>query len=203
MALTDLLWACPECGEDRALRGPEPGVCRACGARFERAHGSTIRRTGRDGSEVLRTPAEWVDLLPDLDSALRPDPDGMVRLARVTHRAVAGEEVIRDKGAYLNRVERFGPETEGELELREDRLVFRTRDPDPAEIRWSLERLTAVQASSKSLQIKERNRPLASFRFVDDSIFLWEQLLNEALRRLYRRSGKGEIMEFQPRITTA
>lgn len=203
MALADLLWACPECGENRGLRGPEPGVCRACGAHFERAHGSTIRRTARDGSEVLRTPAEWVDLLPELDSALRPDPDGTVRLARVTHRAVAGEEVIRDKGAYLNRVERFGPETEGELELREDRLVFRSRDPGAAEIRWSLERLTAVQASSKSLQIKERNRPLASFRFVDDSIFLWEQLLNEALRRLYRRSGKGEIVEFQPRITTA
>ena len=67
---------------------------------------------------------------------------------------------------------------------------------------WPFEALKAVQASSKTLQVRGGEHPLASFAFRDDSSFLWERLLAVALDRFYRRTGRGEIVEMQPRIVT-
>ncbi len=39
-----------------------------------------------------------------------------------------------------------------------------------------------------------------TFRFLTGSPRLWEALLQHAVQALYRRQGRGEIREFQPRI---
>jgi hypothetical protein len=202
VALADLLWACPECGEDRGLR-PADGTCHACGTRFVRATGSTIRAIAPDGTVTARPAREWLDRLPDPASLLGTDPDagdGPVRSADVDIRTVVRDEVVRGEAGYLNQVEVFGEPEPGSLTLDRDRLVV-TREGGTAEA-WPLEELTAVQASSSSLQLKRRGRPLAAYRFHDDSVYLWEQLLHAALRDFYGRTGRGSIVEFQPRIST-
>lgn len=194
MALSDLLWACPVCGEDRALT-EKSGVCRACRTRFERAEDALIRAVSPDGSATARSAAEWVERLPDPVTLLENDP---VRTARVTMRTVTSEARVFGDTGYLNRVEVFGKEAIARLRLEPNRLIVE-REGDEADV-WPLESLTAVQASSNTLQLKRHARPLAAFRFHDDAIFLWENLLRAALRDFYGRTGRGEIREFQPRI---
>lgn len=203
MALPDLLWACPECGQDRGLRPDSPGFrCRACGTRFRRADGASIRADRPDGSSVVRRPREWLDRLPDPAVLVQQGPDDRpLRRAEVTARRVTGTDTIRGRDGYLNRIELWGDEEPGILELWPEALVYTTDAEDPA--RWPLESIVAVQASSSSLQINRRDEPLLAFRFTDDSTMLWEDLLRAALRDLYGRTGRGEILEFQPRIVTA
>lgn len=208
MAISDLLWACPVCGQLGGINAA--GACH-CGVTFARARGARIRARMPDGRIVERTPAEWSDLLPDPASLLEGEgeggeggrddapPPGVVRRARVSAREVTGHRVVRDaQGAYLNRVEIYGPESQGTLETGLERLIYRPEGQPPRE--WRLDALTAIQASSSTLQLKVANRPLVSFRFLDDSLYLWESLLQAALTALYRRTGRGEIIEFQPRI---
>lgn len=200
MALSDLFWACPACGEDRALAAPEAG-CSACATRFLRGSGGSIRAVAADGTETSRSAAEWLEDLPKPSSLLENDP---VRTARVRIRTVAGEAKVFGEAGYLNRVEVFGPDGRGRLRLHSDRLVVARGMEGKGDTRemWPLETLTAIQTSSNSLQVKRKGAPLVAFRFEDDAIYLWEHLLRAALRDFYGRTGRGEIREFQPRIVT-
>jgi hypothetical protein len=198
LAIADLLWACPACGLDRGLRGPEEGACTGCGTRFDRVRGARIRARLPGGEERVRTAAAWVDELPDPASLLeRGDP---VRSAAVRARLVDRYEAVRDRGRYVNRIEVFGPEARGELVLGVESLRYTPGEGTP--LLWPFEDLAAVQASSRTLQIRGRPHPLASFAFPDDSSFLWEQLLALALGEHYRSTGRGEVVELQPRIVT-
>jgi hypothetical protein len=199
MALSDLLWACPTCGEPGGIASD--GACR-CGVTFRRRRGSTIQATMPDGRVVDRAPAAWVDRLPDPDTLLEQGAgEGIpLRRAAITARESTGSTPLRSGNRYLNQVEVYGPERTGDLELHPDRLVYRTEDRNDRE--WPLQQLTAVQTSSRTLQLRVRGQPLVSIRFHDDSLFLWETLLHAALRSFYRRTGRGEIAEFQPRIVT-
>lgn len=203
MAIPDLLWACPSCGRDRGLR-EKAGRCTACRTRFERVDGALIRATTPDGATTTLDAAAWILRLPSphdlLEAAAREQGSSTVRTARVSARHVTGEQPVRARGRYLNRREVYGPEHEGTLELALDRAIFRREGEDPAE--WRFDALTAVQASSRSLQLKSARLPLVSFRFLDDSSFLWERLVTAAVRRFYRETGRGEIIELQPRIVT-
>jgi hypothetical protein len=205
VALSDLLWACPECAEPGAI-APD-GSCR-CGAVFSRGKGASIQVRLPDGRVIARSPAEWVDRLPDPAILLeRADEGGnegkkedALRRARVAAREATGSTIVRSGRRYLNRVEKYGAQELATLEIHPDHLLYR---PDRGNARrWPLEALTAVQTSSSTLQIRGRDQPLMSFRFLDDSLFLWELLLHAALRSFYRRTRRGEIVEFQPRIVT-
>lgn len=197
MAICDLLWACPLCHLDRGLRtGPETGTCSGCGARFERVEGARIRGTTPEGEARTRSAAEWVDDLPD-PAGLLEGPQ-LVRTALVTARFVERDQVVRAEGRYVNRIEIFGPERQGRLELGLESLRYAGEGDAP--VVWAFEALKAVQASSRTLQIRGGGHPLASFAFRDDSSFLWEQLLALALGAFYRRTGRGEIVELQPTI---
>lgn len=67
---------------------------------------------------------------------------------------------------------------------------------------WPLLDIRAVQTSSSSLQISPQGGGVVQFRFQGDSPRRWEDLLRRTLREAYRRAGRGEILEFQPRIVT-
>lgn len=218
MALPDLLWACPACGEDRGL--DDDGVCAACDTRFARGRGSTIVATAPDGTTTVRSARKWLDRLPDPaslvgcggagdagptgdagdvgDAGGKAAPEAVVRSAAAAVRPVTAEQAVFGETGYLNRVEVFGDPVPGRLTLTCDALRV-AREGEGEEV-WPLEALTAVQASSSSLQLKRRGAPLVAFRFENDSVYLWEQLLHAALRDFYGRTGRGEILEFQPRI---
>lgn len=198
MALRDLLWACPRCGEDRGL--DRKGVCASCGTVFHRGVGAEIVARDPQGGEETRQAADWVDALPNAAGLLSDDPGRPSRAARVQARPVSGQENVFGETGFLNRVELYGPPVSATLLLYPDRIEVRW-DRDPASV-WPLERLTGVQASSSTLQLKTRGEPLVSFRFEDDSVYLWEILVHAALRVFYGTTGRGTILEFQPRIVT-
>lgn len=198
MAIPDLLWACPVCHLDRGLRASGDATCSGCGTRFDRVQGARIRATCRAGETRVRTAAEWVDDLPDPASLIGSrDP---IREAAVVATFVEGEQVIRFEGRYVNRIERFGAEERGRLQVGPERLTYTPEGSTPRS--WAFGDLRAVQASSRTLQVRGGAHPLASFAFLDDSSFLWDRLLAAALGAFYRRSGRGEIVELQPRIVT-
>ncbi|MFS8638255.1 MAG: hypothetical protein FWJ74_09215 [Gemmatimonadota bacterium] len=205
MAIRDLLWACPLCGLEGGLRRTGRWeACRGCGARFRRGRGASIIARAADGTTRIHAAAEWADRLPGIEeytSRLEPDKaDGVLRQSRVRARVAVGESVIRLGSTYLNRIERFGPPRDGVLALYGDRLRFA---PDAGEAEeWTFDEITAVQPSSSTLQVKARRRPVVSFRFPEESARFWEELLCAAIRRHYRANGRGEIIEFQPRIVT-
>jgi len=165
---------------------------------------SRLDAQAADGTTRIHAAAEWADRLPGIEeymSRLEPrTPDGVLRQSRVRARVAVGESVIRLGSTYLNRIERFGPPRDGVLALCADRLRF-TPDAGEAE-EWIFDEVTAVQPSSSTLQVKARRRPVVSFRFPEDSARFWEELLCAVIRRHYRATGRGEIIEFQPRIVT-
>lgn len=201
MAIRDLLWACPECGVEGGLRSLGRGeTCAACGTRYRRGEGALIEaERPRSGRQKLPAVA-WVDRLPQLSVEARLHGKEVIHEERTLARFAEGEAVVRQGGSYLNRIERFGPKVAGALTLEAARLVFRREGGEGRA--FPFERLTAVQPSSSTLQIKARDAALASFRFPDGSARFWEELLTAALRRHYRTTGRGEIVEFQPRIVT-
>ncbi|MBX6363606.1 MAG: hypothetical protein IRZ00_07040 [Gemmatimonadetes bacterium] len=198
MAIRDLLWACPLCGLEGGLH-PRDAVdaCSGCGARFRRGRGSEIVAELRDGRIERRLAADWAVRLA---RAPRQRGAGEWRRERVSVRFSTGEAPVYRAGELLGGVEKLGPPLPGELALTGEELALRLDSGE--ERRWPLDRLTAVQMSSGSLQIKARGEPLTTFRFPDGSARLWEESLTAALRARYRAAGRGEIVEFQPRIVT-
>lgn len=205
--IRDLLWACPECGTIDGLvelkRGEEG--CGACGTRFRRGSGAMIEATLPDGARVARAASEWAARLPDPESIFPTDEEAEngvrpIRETDVIARMATGFQVVRHGSEYLGRIERLGPRRPAKLRLYAHALELAGLDREGRT--WPLERITAVQPSSSTLQIKVRDEPVISFRFVNSSPRLWEGLVCAALRKLYRERGLGEIVEFQPRIAT-
>lgn len=205
MAIRDLLWACPLCGAEESLRPHDGGeACRPCGATFRRGRGAEIAAVPPGGgAPIVRHAAEWVRTLPPVRLPGEGEEGGgetLYRRARVEARFATGYTPVRRGRLFLGRVERFGPARAGTLELTSHALAFAPEGGAPC--RWPLEEIRAVQPSSGVLQIRPRGEPVVTFRFVEGSVRLWQELIEAALRRFYRRTGRGEIVEFQPRICT-
>lgn len=196
MAIADILYTCIECGRQEGLRAADGAeVCERCGTRYSRVNGAQIRveRPGRPAE--TRPAAEWLDILlnaePEPLDDIPPEPVSL-RIAERWRPHSAG-------GRYLGRIEHFGKEITGTLLLEEDRLIF---DGEEIRFTWPLLDLTAVQPSSRALQLKLRNGPLLSLKFPNGSAILWENRVQRAIQALFTQQGRGPILEFQPRIVT-
>lgn len=205
MALRDLLYRCPRCGLD-----PLPGVgdlaeCPSCGARYERGGSQTRVRVTLPGQEPFEAEARRLTAeierhggpLPDRDI---PGGESILRSARVRLQEAGDERPVRWGGRLLGFVERFGDPREGTLSVTSDELAF--VDAAGRREEWALDDLTALQASSSRVQVRTPGGRLLQFRFLDESPRRWESLLRQLVAAAWRRSGKGEVVEFQPRITT-
>ncbi len=210
MAIRDLLWTCPLCGAVDALApAGKTERCRSCGALFRRGRRALIEVTRPDGTIETRAAAEWAAMLP----AAPPGPGGGGEVAgesgaghalgatRVLARFALGDEAIRRGGVFQGFMERLGPERAGTLALTEAALELKLDDGEAR--RWALDELSALQASSTSIQIRPRGEPIVSFAFPESSARLWDESIAGAVRLRWRSLGRGEIVEFQPRIVTA
>lgn len=213
MAIRDLLWACPLCGQVDGLTRTDAGEsCAACGALFRRGKRSLIQVTRPDGTVEARPAAQWATMLPAEPPPLtgergeaggesgegRPAP---ARQTRVLVRFALGDEAIRWGGVYLGAMERLGPERPGTLTLT-SRTLELTLDGGERHT-WPLDDVAALQASSTSVQLRPRGAPIVSFSFPESSSRLWDESIARALRARWRTLGRGEILEFQPRIVAA
>ena len=192
MAIGDLLWACPFCATVAAVQREGRGAasCAACGARFRRGAGAALLGMPPHGEWERRSAADWLRALPAV-----PDP---VREDRVEATIAGPDEVVRRGGEVLGFRETPDVVLEGTLRLDAGELTLLADDGSRRV--WALEKVTAIQPSSRVVQVKARGRPVATFRFKTGSPRLWEELLQAALRDLWRERGRGEIREYQPRI---
>lgn len=197
MAIRDLLWACPACGVPNALVPARGGDrCRVCGAVLRRGPGASIVLEAPGRPPETRPAWQWCEALPALNGDGEP-LDGHATLRE----ADAVERPVHRKRELLGFIERFGPPVRGVVTLTDDVVRFRS-DDGTIERSWPLAELTAVQPASSALQLKARDQPVVSFRFTSCSVRLWERRIQNALRRVYRDLGRGQIVEFQPRIST-
>lgn len=198
MAIRDLLWACPLCGLQGGLRPDRKGeTCSGCGARFRRARGAIIEASTRDGRTTRRSATDWAAALPAAPAPEFP-ADGILRRDRVQVRFAEREDPVYRAGEFIGAVERFGPVRPGDLMLEEAALSLRLDDGE--ERRWPLDTVQALQVSSGSVQIRPPRGSVVAFRFPNSSARLWEESIAAALRARYRATGRGEVVEFQPRI---
>ncbi len=127
------------------------------------------------------------------------DADGEVRhSANALYHGLVTEEPVRKGGRLLGYVERPPHPQEGMLEVTESELSFRGVGTN--EVRWLLRDVSALQVSTRSLQLGIRYAGTVQITFPKASTFRWEELLQHLIREVWRREGRGEITEFQPRI---
>jgi hypothetical protein len=197
MPIRDLLYACVECGREGGLKPtqekPRAEVCERCSTRYTAAGSGLIRvERPRQPAEV-KHPSEWLDLL----KGLAGPPDHGHR-DRVVVRIAERMRPYRHAGRYLGHIEEFGDAEEGSLTLHNDALVFTRGDSERRT--WHLDDVTAIQPTSATLNLKIRRGPLVALRFPDASPLLWEERLRAAIQDRFTASGRGDILEFQPRI---
>jgi hypothetical protein len=196
--ISDLLWACPLCGLHSGLRDDRAdATCTGCAAVFRRSAGATIVARTAAGREEERPAAAWLAALPDL---VLDDPHAPIAPQRAVVRVARVAVPLRFRRRFIGFGERFGARMTGTIALTGDALVFEPDDGEP--LHWPLDRITAVQPTSSALQIKARGLPVAAIRFLEASVRFWEFQLQERLRARFRAEGRGEIVEFQPRICT-
>lgn len=204
MALKDVLYRCPYCGHDTMAGRKDHAHCASCGRSFLRGPAPSRIRVEEEGVERSVSARKLVERVTSFGEPVSGDgaDDRGARLPRETRvrvRWAVGEETVRLGGELLGFTERLGAPSEMLLRLTASALEL-LGDADRRR-RWNLMDLRAVQASSSSLQVYTLAGELVHFRFLEDSAFRWEVLLQETLRAAYRAAEKGEIIEFQPRIT--
>jgi len=204
MALTDLLYRCPRCGRD-----PLPGVgeraeCPECFTSYMRGSvGSRIRVSFPGGSPAELPPHVLTGRIEALGGALPVEPGegGEVRRTPVRMQRSQEEDPVEWEGSLVGFVERYAPPEEGVLRLTADALEF-LDSRGSLVASWNLTTLTAVQGASSAVQIGLPGGWLHQFRFPVDSPRRWEALLRILVARARRRAGMGDVVEFQPRITS-
>jgi len=200
VAIRHLLHSCPICGLVGGVRAGERGeACTGCGTRYRRGRGSRIRAQRARADDVVLTAAEWMQRLVDLDDLRfatgEPPPEPIALREAGDQRPVRGAQ-----GELLGWVETFGAPRRGLLSIDRDALVFHRDDGHSLAV--PLLDVTAIQASSTALLVKRRARPVLALGFVSGSLRLWEHAIRLRIRDLYRESGRGEILDFQPTICT-
>lgn len=120
---------------------------------------------------------------------------------QVAIRREAGRRPLRYGGEYVGLVERLGGTRRGSLELSPEGLHF-LPDDGSGPLHWPISRIRAVGASSTSLQLAVEGEPLRAIRLQTTSLRLWEELLEDLIRRQRcAPDAPGDVVEFLPRIT--
>jgi len=206
MALKDVLYRCPVCGHEDMAGRKDHAHCPSCGRHYLRGPAPARIRIEEPGGERTVPARELVRRVNSEAEPVTGDPAdggdgsaGGIEETPVRVRWGVGEDTVRYRGELLGFTERLGPRSEMRLRLTKNALEL-LGDADHRR-RWNLMDLRAVQASSSSLQVYTLAQELVHFRFLEDSAFRWEALLQSTLRQAYLEAGRGEIVEFQPRIT--
>lgn len=205
MPLVHLLFRCPICGQTPLEGADDRAACPRCGADFRRGGPGARIRVSEPAKNPREVPAwelgravqEWADQAEASAAA----GGGSRHQARVTARRLASEEPVVFRGSLLGFAERSTPEETGILTLAGDLLAYRA-DGASATEEWPLLEIRAVQTSSRSVQVRLSGGDLVQFGFPEDSPKRWDELLRARIARLWRETGRGEVTEFQPRITT-
>ena len=196
MPLADLIHRCLFCGAD-TVQGKDGGAhCRGC----ERIYRSPASGDGfvvqvPNGPDLQLATGDLIDQLRSLETHAAPlESLAVARFSRL-------ERPVRYRGAIVGFYEERGPDRPGRLKLDDRSVQFAEESGE--QNRWPLTDLRAVQTASGSIQMSPLEGDLVSFRILDGSPRRWEEVLKGRLRDVWRLEGRGEIIEFQPRIRTS
>jgi len=215
VALRHVLYRCPLCGHDPTVGERDRAACTSCGSSFRRgARGVWVR--GPAGEENVSV-IDLVDGIRAWGGAMSAatGTDGTVHYsARARYHGWLVESPLSASGRTLGYVDQRAPGVRGVLEVDDQALAFRPAqgtgaapearpggEPRHGGTRWPLAEISALQVSTRSLQVGVRRLGTAEITLPEGSTFRWEELLQELLRRTWRRLDRGEITEFQPRVT--
>lgn len=207
MSLRILLYRCPVCGHHPLTGAGDEASCPGCGVLYHRGGAPALIRIipGGGEEEAVEVPAavltraleEWGGAV----STASREPEGGLR-AEADVQLTCGEEesVLRARGEFVGFREKMGETEAGRLILEPSRLHF-SPSSGMGDMAWALRDIRGVQTASSALQLYMASGLLLHFRFVDDSCRRWDELLRHAIQEVWREEGRGEIAEFQPRIT--
>ena len=204
MALSDLLYRCPECGHDPTSGEGDRAWCEACGAKYERGPQDRMIQVttgdGQDREALVDNLVKKIEIhggpitrATKSDGSISFDADVLVS------RRVA-EDAVWHKGELRGFSETMGEPLPARLSVDADGVTVTGEGLDTE--RWNFLDLRALQTSSSSLQLSLPGDILVQFKFVEDSPRRWEDLMRRLVRDAYSRANRGFVLEFQPRIVT-
>ena len=103
------------------------------------------------------------------------------------------------KGGVLGFFERITDRRAATLRIHGTDVTVTSPGREP--LVWRLDRIHAMQISSRSIQLNIKNAGLHQMEFLSDSPKRWEDLLKIALNRFYGALGR-EVVEYHPQIVT-
>lgn len=203
MALVDLCYRCPECGDDPMEGEGDQARCGSCGVRIGRRRGRLWMTASGDGGETGISARE---LCRRIDARGGPmtratAPDGTLEYtARALVSWRIAENAVWHRGVLLGYSESMGPAVEGSITVHRNTVSVDGGEAGAG--RWRHLDIGAVQAASSSLQLSLPGGRLVQFRFLGDSPRRWETLMRRLIADAWERAGRGRVIEFQPRIVT-
>jgi len=209
MPISHFIYRCPSCGHEPMRQRRGAAHCDACAQSYLPGKGRGMILVMHGRAAVHEVPAWEVARAVDAGGlaggAGAPDQaesrvESETVEAEVEFRQAFQETPLYRKGTLVGFVEERGPRRAGSLIINTSGLVFRGRDG--MEWRSTFLDLRAIQASSSSVQVSPVSGGVITLRFLADSPRRWEDLLKSEIRSAWRSAGRGEIVEFQPRIRT-
>ena len=202
MAIEHLLYRCPKCGHDPTMATQTGAWCKSCETSFEQGEGSVVITHSVDGKIEEYSVSTLMDTIEELGGTspevFNCDSEKSYE-ARITVSRGNNHQTVRWKGRVIGFFEHITERQDAILKLKKTELTV-TWDGQSRLI-WPLEDLTAIQISSRAIQLNIRGEGLYQIEFISDSPRRWEDLLHYTLYRFYKIQGQN-IIEFQPRIIT-
>ena len=202
MPIEHLLYRCPRCGHDPTMATPRGAWCESCETSFEQGSRSVVITHSADGKIEEYSVNTLMETIEKLGGPSRDifDHNGEEPYeARVTVSRGNNHKSVRWKGRVIGFFEHITERRFATLKLKKDDLILAWDGQNS--LVWPLENLTAIQVSSKAIQINIKGEGLYQIEFISDSPRRWEDLLQYTLYRFYKTQGQ-KIIEFQPRIIT-
>ena len=205
MPISHFIYRCPSCGHEPMRNRGSRAQCDSCSHSYAPGKGRGMIRV-QEGRGTPREVPAW-EVARAVDAGGVPGVPGVPTTlapsrveARVELRQAVQETPLYRRGALLGFVEERGPRLPGTLAIEDGGLVF--RGDGGTEWGATFLDLRAIQASSSSVQVSPLGGGVITLRFVADSPRRWEDLIKQEIRSAWQEAGRGEILEFQPRIRT-
>jgi len=213
MPISHFIYRCPSCGHHPMRHRKGAAYCDACSRSYAQGKGRGMILV-REGAGAPHEVPAWevaraVDAFAKAPGVTAAVDSGAVDSdvidsdaiqTKVEFRRALSETPLYRRGALLGFVEQRGPRLTGTLTLEGATLAFRGDDGTEWQSRFL--DLRAIQASSSSVQVSPVGGGVITLRFVADSPRRWEDLFKREISSAWRDAGRGEVVEFQPRIRT-
>ena len=202
MPIEHLLYRCPGCGHDPIMATPRGAWCESCDTSFEQGNSSVVIANSPDGKIKKYSVKTLMDTIEKLDGTSPDIFDHNCEKTYDAHVTVSrgkNHKSVRWRGRLIGFFEHITERQAAILKLKKDDLILARGEQNS--LVWPLENLTAIQISSKAIQVNIRGEGLYQIEFISDSPRRWEDLLQHTLYRFYKTRGQ-RIIAFQPRIIT-